>query len=90
MELYRMLGVLYKPSICFRVHVNTSGKRDPKDRDSLEPTSQLEHPVRKGDMVTCLIQIVNKPDQVILPKVFHALRILPAVKCIVEPIGELG
>ena len=90
MEPYRMLGASHKPSICFQVHVNTFGKRDPKDRDCREPTSQHEYPVRNCDMVTRLIQIVNKPDQVALPKVFHALCILLAVKCVIEPIGELG
>ena len=85
-----MLEALYESRICFRVRASTSEKRDPKDRDCREPTSQLECPVRKGDMVTHLIQIVDKPAQVILLKVLHASCILPAVKCLVESIGEFG
>ena len=85
-----MLGELCGPHICFRVRVNTCGKQDPKDRDCREPAGELEHPARKGNMVTRLIQIVDKPDQVVLLKVFHALCILLPVKCLVKPIGEFG
>ena len=88
--MYRKSGVSCESHICFRVLVSTSGKRDPKDRDCREPTSQLERPVRKGDVVTCLVQIVDKPDQVILLKVFHTSYILLSMKCLVEPIGKLG
>ena len=41
-------------------------------------------------MTTCLIQVVNKPDEVVLLKVFDVSRILRAVKSVIEPIGELG
>ena len=85
-----MLGVLCEWRICFRVRANTFGKQVPKDRDFREPTGQLEHPVRKGDIVTCLVQIVNKPDDVILPEFFYASLILLPIKYVVEPIGELG
>ena len=85
-----MLGALCVSHIYFRARVGTCGKQDPKDRDCREPTGELEHQVRKGDMVTHLIQIIDKPDQVVLPKVFHALCILLPVKCLVEPIGEFG
>ena len=86
----RMLGALCGSHICFRVRASTCGKRDPKDQDCREPTGKLEHQVRKSNMVTRLIQIVDKPDQVVLPKVFHALCILLPVKCLVKPIGEFG
>ena len=80
----------YDPRISFRVHANTFGKRDPKDRDCREPTGQLEHAVRNGEMVTCLVQIVNEPVDVTLLEVLHTSFILLAVKCVVETIGELG
>ena len=60
------------------------------DRDCRAPSGQLEHPVRKRVMVTCRVQIVNEPDEVILLEVLHTMFILLAVKCIVEPIGKLG
>ena len=41
-------------------------------------------------MVTCLVQIVNEPDEVILLEVLHTSFILLPVKCVVETIGELG
>jgi hypothetical protein len=85
-----MLGVSYELRICFRVHVSTFAKRDLKVRDCPEPASQLEHRVRKGDVVTYLIQIVNEPDEVIFPKVLHPSFIPLPVKSVVEPIGELG
>ena len=85
-----MLGGLCGPHICFRVRVNTCGKQDPKDRDCREPTGELEHQVRKGNMVTRLIQVVNEPDEVILPQVLHALYIFLPVKCVIEPIGKFG
>ena len=85
-----MLGALYGSHICFRVRVSTFAKRDLKDRDCREPTDQLEQPVRKDGVVTCLIQIVNEPDEVILLKVLYPLFILLAVKCVVEAIGKLG
>ena len=85
-----MLGALCASHIYFRARVSTCGKQAPKDRDCREPTGELEHPARKGNMVTRLIQIVDKPDQVVLPKVFHALCILLPVKCLVKPIGEFG
>ena len=84
-----MLGALCGSHICFRVRASTCGKRDPKDQDCREPTGKLEHQVRKSNMVTRLVQIVNKPDEVIL-KVLHPLFILLAVKCVIEPIGEFG
>ena len=84
-----MLGVLYESHICFRVHVDTFGKRVPKDRDYQEPTSQFERPVGRGDIATYLVQIVNKPDQIVLLKVLHTSFILSPVKCLVEPIAEL-
>ena len=83
-----MLGVSCELCICFRVRVSTFAKRDLKDRDCREPTGQVERSVRKGGVVTCLIQIVNEPDEVVLLKVLHPLFILLAVKCVVEPIGE--
>ena len=85
-----MLGALYGSHICFQVRVSTCEKRDPKDRDCREPTGKLERRVRKGDVVTCLVQIVNKPGQVIFLKVLHPSLILLSVKCVIEPIGELG
>ena len=85
-----MLEVWCESRICFRVRANTFGKRVPKDQDCREPTGQLERPVGKGDMMTCLVQIVNKPDEVILLKVLHPLFVLQSVKCVVEPIGEFG
>ena len=85
-----MSGVLYGSHIWFRVRVSICGKRVPKDRDCREPSGQDERPVRKGDVMTCLIQIVDKPAQIMLLKVFHALCIVLAVKCLVESIGELG
>ena len=85
-----MLGALYGSHICFRARVSTCGKWDPKDRGCREPASQLKRRVRKGDMVTCLIQIVDKPDEVILSEVLHAPFIFLPVKRLVEPIGELG
>ena len=85
-----MLGALCEPRIWFRVRVSICGKRVPKDRECREPSCQGERPVREGDVMTCLIQIVNKPAQIMLLKVFHALYIVLAVKCIVESIGELG
>ena len=75
--------------ICCRVHVSTCEKRVPKDRDCQEPTRQLKRPVRKGEVVTCLIQIVNEPGQVIFLEVLHPSLILLPVKCLVKPIGEL-
>ena len=84
-----MLEVSYEWHICFRVPVDTFEKQAPKDRDYQEPTSQFEHPVGRSDIVTCLVQIVNKPDQVVLLKVLHTSFILPPVKCLVEPIAEL-
>ena len=83
-----MLGELCGSHICFRVRASTCGKQDPKDQDCREPTGKLEHQVRKSNMVTRLIQIVNKPDEVILLKVLYPLFIFLAVKCVVEPIGE--
>ena len=85
-----MLGVLYEWCIWFRVHVSTFAKRDLKDRGFREPTGPLERPERKDGVVTCLIQIVHEPDEVILLKVLHPLFVLLAVKCIVEPICESG
>ena len=85
-----MLGVSYDPRIWFRARANTFGKRDPKDRDCREPTGQVERPVKKGGMVTCLVQIVNEPDDITLLEVLHTSFILLAVKCVVEMIGELG
>ena len=85
-----MSGALYGSHICFQVRVNTFAKRDLKDQDCREPTGQVERPVRKDGVVTYLIQIVNEPDEVVLPKVLDPLFILLAVKCVVEPIGELG
>ena len=85
-----MLGVLRELRICFRVHVSTFEKWDTKDRDCREPTGQLERSVRKGDMMTCLVQIVNEPDKVILLEVLHTLFILLAVKCVIETISKLG
>ena len=85
-----MLEVSCKSRICSRVRANTFGKQVPKDRDCREPTCQLERPARNSDVVTYLIQIVNKPDQVILLKVLHASCILLPVKYVIEPIGELG
>ena len=88
--MYRMLEVWCESRIYFRVRANTFGKRVPKDRDCREPTGQLERPVRKGDMVTCLVQIVNEPDKVILLEVLHTSFILLAVKCVIETISKLG
>ena len=85
-----MLEVLCESHICFRVRANTFGKRDPKDRDCREPTGQVECPVRKGDMVTCLVQIVNEPDEVIPLEILHTTFIILPVKRVVETIGELG
>ena len=85
-----MLGVSYKSCIRFRVRVGTSAKRDLKDRECREPTGQLERSVRRDEVVTCLIQIVNEPDEVILLEVLHPLFILLAMKCIVESNGEFG
>ena len=50
----------------------------------------LERPVRKGDVVTCLVQIFNEPDDVILLEVLCTLFILLAMKRVVETIGKLG
>ena len=85
-----MLGALYGSHICFQVRVSTFVKRDPKDRDCREPTDQVECPVRKDGVVTRLVQIVNEPDEVILPKVLYPLFIPLPVKCVVETIGEFG
>ena len=85
-----MLGVSYESRICFRVHVSTFAKLDLKDRDCREPAGQVERSVRKDGVVTCLIQIVNEPDEVILLKVLYPLFILLVVKCIVESIWEFG
>ena len=85
-----MLGVLYVSRICFRVRVSTCGKQDPRDRDCREPTSQLKRRVRKSNILTYLIQIVDKPDLVIFLKVLHTSYILSSVKCLVEVFGELG
>ena len=85
-----MLGVSYEWCIWFRVHVSTFAKLDLKDRDRREPAGQVEPSVRKDGVVTCLIQIVNEPDEVILLKVLYPLFILLAVKCVVEAIGKLG
>ena len=85
-----MSGVSCELHICFRVRVSTFAKRDPKDRDGRESTSRLERPVRKGEVVTCLSQIVNEPDQVIYLGVLHVSFILLPMKCLVEPVGELG
>ena len=85
-----MLEVWCESRIYFRVRANTFGKRVPKDRDYQEPTEQLERRVRKGDMVTCLVQIVDKPGQVIFLKILHPLFIFLPVKCVIEPIGKLG
>ena len=41
-------------------------------------------------MATYPVQIVNKPNQVILLEVLHALFILLAVKRLVEPIAKVG
>ena len=85
-----MLGVSYEWCIWFRVRVSTFAKRDLKDRECREPAGQLEHPVRKDKVVTCLIQIVHEPDEVILLKVLHPLFVLQSVKRVVEPICESG
>ena len=85
-----MLGASCELRICFPVRVNTFGKLAPKDQDCREPTSQLERPVRKDGMATRLIQIVNKPYDVILLKILHPSFILPPVKHLVELIAEVG
>ena len=85
-----MLGALYGSHICSRARVSTCGKQDPKDRDCREPTGKVMHPVRKDDVATCLVQIVNEPDEVTLLKVLHTSFVLLAVKSVVESIGELG
>ena len=90
MESRRTLEALYEPRIWFRVHVSTCGKQVPKDRDCQEPTGELERQVRKGDIATHLVQIVDKPAQVILLKVFHASYVFLLVKCVVEAIGKFG
>ena len=85
-----MLGVSCVLRIYFRVRASTCGKRVPKDRERREPASQLKRAVRKGDMATCLIQIVHEPDEVVLLKGFYPSFILPPVKRVVELIAEVG
>ena len=85
-----MLEVYCELHICFRARANTFGKRNPTGRGCREPTGQLERPVRKGEVVTYLIQIVNEPGGVVFLKVLHPLPVLLPVKCAVELIGELG
>ena len=46
--------------------------------------------MRKGEIVTCLVQIVNEPDDVILPEVLDTSFIVLAVKCVVKTSGKLG
>ena len=41
-------------------------------------------------MMTCLVQIVDKPGQVIFLKVLHPLFIFLPVKRVIEPIGNWG
>ena len=85
-----MMGVSCGSRICFRVRASTFWKRVPKDRECREPTSQLERAMRKCDIRTYLIQIVNKRDEVILLKVLNPSFILPPVKYLVELIAEVG
>ena len=85
-----MLEVWCESRIGLRVRANTFGKRVPKGRDCREPTGQLERPVRKGEIVTCLVQIVNEPDDVTLLKILHTSFIVLPMKCVVKTIGELG
>ena len=85
-----MLGVLCALRICFRVRASTFWKQVPKDRECREPASQLEREMRKGDMATCLIQIVHEPDKVILLKVLGPSFILRRMKRLVELIAKVG
>ena len=50
----------------------------------------LERPVKKGDVVTYLVQIINEPDEVILLEVLYTSFIILPVKYVVETIGKLG
>ena len=46
--------------------------------------------MRKGEMVTYLVQVVNEPGDVTLLEVLDTSFIVLAVKCVVKTIGELG
>ena len=50
----------------------------------------LERPVRKSDVVTYLVQIFNKPDNVFLLEVLQTLFVLLAMECVIETIRKLG
>ena len=58
--------------------------------EKIESLRWLKRKARKGGMVTHLVQIVNKPHQIIVLKVPHALLILLPVKCTAELIVEIG
>ena len=44
----------------------------------------------RGNVVAHLIQVFNKPGQVIAPKIRHALRILLPVKYLTEFVVKVG
>jgi len=46
--------------------------------------------VGKGDVATCLVQIVDKPNQLMTLKVPHALRITLFAKYPVELVVKFG
>ena len=58
--------------------------------ESVESLRQLERGVKKRDMMTNIVQIVNEPHQIIALKVWHALLVLLPIECVADLIVKIG
>ena len=58
--------------------------------ESIEGLQQLEWGVKKRDMMTNIVQIVNEPHQIIALKVWHAFPVLLPIKHVANLIVKPG